>query len=263
MTELPLVLIPGIQGRCEYMQPAVDALSAHFDAITFSLQDSTTLEGYVRQVVDLLASRRIDRAVICGVSFGGVVALRFAAACPDRILALVLASTPAPGWHLKRRHDFYARMPRIFGPLFLAESPWRMRHELAAALPNRRVRRQFKRRVLQTALAAPISFNAMAGRARLMQSIDLRPDCASISAPTLVVTGDAALDHIVPAHGSSEYARLIPGARAAVLERTGHLGSVTRPDAFAALIADFVHDNVGPSESDARVHRGVHRPGAA
>ncbi len=260
---LPLVLIPGIQGRCEYMRPAVDALSAHFDAITFSLEDSTTLDGYVGQVADALAARGIDRAVICGVSFGGVVAARFAAVHPERVLALVLASTPAPGWHLKPRHDFYARMPRIFGPLFLVESPWRMRDELAAAMPNRQVRRRFKRSVLKTALAAPISFKAMAGRARLMQSIDLRPDCTRITAPTLVLTGDAVLDHVVPAHGSSEYAQLIPGARAAVLERTGHLGSVTRPEAFAALIAEFVRDRIASGGSQACVQPDVHHPGAA
>jgi len=260
---LPLVLIPGIQGRCEYMQATVDALSAHFDVVTFSLADSTTLDGYVGQVADALAARRIDRAVICGVSFGGVVAVRFAAVHPERVLALVLASTPAPGWHLKRRHDFYARLPRIFGPLFLVESPWRMRDELAAAMPNPRVRRQFKRGVLKTALAAPISFKAMARRARLMQSIDLRPDCLRIASPTLVLTGDAVLDHVVPVRGSSEYAQLIAGARAAVLERTGHLGSVTRPDAFATLVADFVRDCIGGVGRRTFGQPDVHHPGAA
>ena len=33
----PLVLIPGIQGRWEYMRPAVDALSDYFRVITFPL----------------------------------------------------------------------------------------------------------------------------------------------------------------------------------------------------------------------------------
>jgi len=259
---VPLVLIPGIQGRCEYMQPAMDALAAHFRAVTFSLRDRPTLDGYTQQVVELLDEHRLEQAVICGVSFGGVVAVRFAAAHPDRVLALVLASTPAPGWHLKRRHDLYARLPRIFGPLFLVESPWRMRRELAAALPNRHVRRQFKRRVLETALAAPISFASMAARARLMQTIDLRPDCARITAPTLVVTGDAALDHVVPVHGSSEYARLIAGARAATLERTGHLGSVTRPDAFAEVVAGFVREQVDLEREGAR-EPGLSTPGAA
>ena len=49
------------------------------------------------------------------------------------------------------------------------------------------------------------------------------------------------MDHVVSAT-SSEYLRLIAGARSAVLERTGHLGTMTRPDAFAALVHDFVRN---------------------
>jgi hypothetical protein len=39
-------------------------------------------------------------------------------------------------WRLRRRHEIYSRVPWLFGPLFLAESPWRLRAELAAALPD-------------------------------------------------------------------------------------------------------------------------------
>jgi pimeloyl-ACP methyl ester carboxylesterase len=44
----------------------------------------------------------------------------------------------------------------------------------------------------------------------------------------------------VPVQGSNEYLRLIPHARSAVLASTGHLGSMTRPSEFAALVRDFV-----------------------
>ncbi len=33
----PLVLIPGIQGRWEYLRPAIDALSRTFRVLTFPL----------------------------------------------------------------------------------------------------------------------------------------------------------------------------------------------------------------------------------
>jgi pimeloyl-ACP methyl ester carboxylesterase len=69
---------------------------------------------------------------------------------------------------------------------------------------------------------------------------DACADAARIARPTLLVTGERGLDHVVPVEGSSAgYLRLIPGARAMVLERTGHLGSITRPDAFAAAIHEF------------------------
>lgn len=253
----PLVLIPGIQGRWEYMRPAVDALSAHFRVLTFSLDDATSLDGYVDQVVHALDERNIGRAVILGVSFGGLVALRFAAAYPERTAALVLASTPAPGWHLRPRHLFYARLPWIFGPLFLIESPWRMRAEFAAAFPNVRARRAFRRAALRTVLTAPISLSRMAARARLMSGLDLRADCARITAPTLVVTGERELDHVVPADGSSQYANLIPGARAVMLERTGHLGTITRPDAFSTLMRDFVGAELARPDEVSGAKRGA------
>jgi pimeloyl-ACP methyl ester carboxylesterase len=234
-----LVLIPGIQGRWEYMRPAVDALSRVFRVITFSLE-ADDLDDHVREVHAALAAKGIDRAVICGVSFGGVVAARFAALHPECTSALVLASTPGPGWRLPRRHRLYARLPWLLGPLFLVESPWRMRAELRAAFPGGRARRAFKASVLRTLLRAPISLGHMARRARLIEGTDLRPDCARIVAPTLIITGEPVLDRVVSVEGSRESARLIRGARTETIARTGHLGSVTRPDAFVALVSQFV-----------------------
>jgi hypothetical protein len=34
---------------------------------------------------------------------------------------------------------------------------------------------------------------------------------------------------------------LIPGAQYYRLERTGHLGLITRPDTYASVVGDFVH----------------------
>lgn len=235
-----LVLIPGIQGRWEYMRPAVEALSAHFRVLTWSLGDANSLDDYVDQVARTLDDNHVDRAVICGVSFGGLIALRFAAVHSERTAALVLASTPQPQLHLRRRHQLYTRLPWIFGPLFLAEAPWRLRAEIAAALPDVRARWRFKSAGLRTLFSAPLSFSRMAARGRLISTTDLRADCSRVAASTLVVTGERQLDHVVPVDGASEYARLIPGARSVVLERTGHLGSITRPQAFAAVVAEFV-----------------------
>jgi pimeloyl-ACP methyl ester carboxylesterase len=79
----------------------------------------------------------------------------------------------------------------------------------------------------------------MARRARMITAIDTAASCAQITAPTLIVTGERALDHVVPVDGSVGYVSLIRRARAVVLERTGHLGSITRPDAFSAIVRDF------------------------
>src|SRR5581483_1843906 len=131
-------------------------------------------------------ARGIDRAVICGISFGGVVALHFAAEHPDRTAALVLASTPGPTFHLRPRHATYARRPWLFAPLFVAEIPRRFRREFAAAIPDRSARVRFVLRMARTLLSAPVSFRRMGARARLIGALDCRDVCARVAAPTLV-----------------------------------------------------------------------------
>src|SRR4029077_19749375 len=114
----------------------------------------------------------VDRAAICGISYGGLPALKFAATRPGRTAALILASTPGPHFHLRPRHVVYTRWPRVFGPLFALETPRRLAPELRAAFPNRGERWRFRLTQLRTAATAPISFGAMAARARAIESDD-------------------------------------------------------------------------------------------
>jgi pimeloyl-ACP methyl ester carboxylesterase len=85
----------------------------------------------------------------------------------------------------------------------------------------------------------------MAARGRLLSHLDVHEDCAQITVPTLVVTGERGLDYVVPVDGSSAYAHLIRGAESAIIERTGHLGIMTRPDAFARIVGHFIHRRIG------------------
>jgi pimeloyl-ACP methyl ester carboxylesterase len=80
----------------------------------------------------------------------------------------------------------------------------------------------------------------MAERSALVGLRASTDDCARVSAPTLVVSGEPALDRIVPADGTSDYLRLIPGARGARIEDSGHLGYITKPDVFAGIVKSFL-----------------------
>lgn len=245
-----LVFVPGIQGRWEYQRAAIDALAASFRVITFSLSDEPAartehdtahvLDSYVSQISRALDYAGASQAVICGVSFGGAVALRFAARYPERTAALVLVSTPGPGWRLRPRHEVYARRPLIYGPLFLLETPFRVRREVAIAIPSSRGRWRFSLDQLRTLLQAPLSLTRLAARARLLGNGQRAAECAAITAPTLIIHGEPRLDHVVDVEGTTEYGRLIRGARITMLEDTGHLGSITRPKAFAEAVRRFV-----------------------
>jgi 3-oxoadipate enol-lactonase len=246
----PLVLVPGIQGRSEWIRPAVDALAASARVLTLHLCGERGagqrqgrdygIDDEAGRIARLLDERRIDRAAIGGISFGGLIALRFAARHPDRTAALILASTPGPGFRLSRRHQLYVKAPRLFGPLFVAQSPWRVGAEILAALPTWSGRSRFVLFQAGCLIRAPLSPSRMARRAVLIGRYDCAADARMVSAPTLVVTGEPALDYVVSAAGTSKYVELIAGARHVVLDRTGHLGSITRPHDFAAAVQEFL-----------------------
>ena len=85
-TGTPVVLVPGIQGRWEWTQPAVDALSQRCRVITFSLADEPTsgaafdeasgFDCYLRQIKDALDVTGVKSAVICGISYGSFMTVR-------------------------------------------------------------------------------------------------------------------------------------------------------------------------------------------
>jgi pimeloyl-ACP methyl ester carboxylesterase len=246
----PLVVVPGIQGHWKYSRGLVDALAHWHRVITFSLGDERDARGHAGPAIDRFADQvqtaldrlQIEEAVIAGVSFGGLVALRFAASHASRTRALVMISAPGPHWHLRPRHDVYARVPWLFGPVFLAEAPFRLRREVKAALPGWPARFKYLREQVHTIATAPVSLSRMAARARLIASYDRVADCRVIATPSLIVQGDEALDHVTGSGGTAEYAGLIAGARLVRMPNTGHLGSVTRADECAAIVHGFLVD---------------------
>ena len=225
-TGAPLVVVPGLPGSWRFIAPAVHALSASFRVLTFSLGPECTIDSDVERIVAGLAERRLDRAVICGISLGGLVALRFAARYPDRTAALVLVSSPGPGAQLRPRHRLYLRAPWLFGPVFALETPLLLRRELHGSQ-------------LLALVRAPISFSKIAKRARLIEATDIAADCARVTAPTLVVTGEPPLDEVVPVENTMEYVTAIRGATHVMLKGTGHLGTITHAPEFATLVSAF------------------------
>lgn len=245
----PIVVIPGAQGRWEWMKPAIDALAARCRVITFSLADergcgahfdpATGFDCYVEQVREAMDSRGIERAAICGVSYGGLIAAVFAARHPERVSSLVLVSALPPSWTPDNRVRFYLRAPTLLTPLFMIASA-RLYREIAAATPG--VLPGIVAAVAHgwRALTHMFSPGRMARRVRLIEGVQARDELTRLEVPTLIVTGEATLDRVMPVRRTREYLEIWPTARIVTLEHTGHLGLITRPDEFTGIVAPFV-----------------------
>jgi len=100
-------------------------------------------------------------------------------------------------------------------------------------------------------LSAPTSPATMGRRIESIRHVNFT-DGGPVAAPTLILAGEDGLDRTVPPETSRRYCELIPQAEFRTLERTGHLGTVTRPDTFAAEVVAFVDRACGTGVSRER-----------
>lgn len=227
------------------MGSALDALARRCRTISYSLRDvaaepEAALEEFASQLDAILDRAGLASTAIAGISFGGLIAIHYAATRPQRTAALLLVSAPSPAWKPSNTHTRYMRRPWISAPLFAASSYARLSAEIAAAIPERSARLRFYARQTSRICAAPALPGSMATRGRLLADVNLSAECTRITAPSLVISGEPALDRVVPVESTREYLHLIPGAQYAMMRGTGHLGLVTKPELFAGIVSGFV-----------------------
>jgi pimeloyl-ACP methyl ester carboxylesterase len=186
-------------------------------------------------LVSVLDAAGVDRATLCGVSFGGAVALETAVAHPGRVSALVAVCcavdwSDVPTSLVTRIEEADAAAEA--GDLDLATELelriWVDGEGRTVPVDDgvRERVRAMNRRALE--LASQGHGDAV----WLDPPVEQR--LAQIACPTLVVAGE----HDVPfmTDGCRRIAAAIPGARFAMVEGAAHLPPLERPDAFAALV---------------------------
>ena len=206
-----------------------------------------SLAALGEEALAVLDAARAERAHVCGISIGGLVALWLAIHAPERVDRLVLANTAArigtpEGWS-QRVHDVRA------GGLQSLVAPTLERW----LLPATRLEQPGRAAALGTGLGKT-SEEAYLGCCEVLRDTDLFRSLSSVSAPALVLVGSADLA-TTPADGDA-LARGIPGAELASLE-AAHLSNVDRPAAFNARVGAFLVGASGAEADAARRSRGM------
>ncbi len=190
------------------------------------------LDDHVSDLIGLLDHAGIGRAVLVGVSIGGLIAEGLALRAPDRVDGLVLCCTaPRMGepsmWSTRietaRREGLAPLadpiMERWFSPRFRAERP--------DALSG------WRNLFLRT------DPEGYANSCATLRDTDLSAAIAAIAVPTLIVAGDADLAAPVELVRNN---LAIPQARLEVLPGVGHIPSIEQPVVLAGLISDFLKE---------------------
>ncbi len=188
-----------------------------------------TRDDYAAAVVAAMDALDIDRAHICGLSLGGVVAIALHSAAPDRCASLILADTFALHPDGKEIFERSEATSRTIGMRALAEAR-------AGALLGANAVPDLHREVIET--MSEIHPTAYVLGARAVWMADQRDRASAIDVPTLVLVGEE--DTITPPALSRELARLIPDAAMQTIPAAGHLANIEQPMIFNAAIDAFL-----------------------
>jgi 3-oxoadipate enol-lactonase len=189
-----------------------------------------SVERFGEDFYGVLRAAGVERAVIVGLSMGGMAAQALAAAHPDVVEALVLADTTcwygetaAQDWEpravaaeekgLASLLDF--QLTRWFSDRTHAERPDLIEHARRVFLAN--------------------DVAAYAASCRALGAMDLRGEVDGIRCPTLILVGEE--DYATPPAMAEELHRRIAGSELVVLPGVRHLSAVEAPT--------VVNDHIG------------------
>lgn len=170
-------------------------------------------------------------AIVCGISWGGTVALELSRRHPALVPALVLADTYA-GWKGSLpESEVAARVAtaeeQLAGPRDGSAFAWGL---FAGEPPAEHV-------PLLRELAAAARPATLRAQLAIMASTDLREMLPRIAVPTLLVWGDR--DARSPLAVARELERAIPGSSLVVLRDCGHLSNMEQPESFNRAVREF------------------------
>jgi len=197
-----------------------------------------TLDSAVEDVVALLDDRGIERAALLGASMGGVIALKTAAAHPDRVSRLVIASSAPCLTHHGRR------VLEMLQDMLLYAPPDRTGAALMTLAFAPPFHEKFPGFVTEADRLYGIDGVDLPGTAlqveHLIEGWDLRPALPSIDVPALVLAGDR--DPVVAPEETAELAAKLPRAELIRLPHAAHSVLAEGGEPVLARVSAFLEE---------------------
>jgi 3-oxoadipate enol-lactonase len=193
--------------------------------------EGPSLEDYVADIHQVVATRCERPAIVLGLSFGGMLAQRYALTHARHVAGLVLCGCTA-GFSaevrplLRERGDAALR-----GGMAAVVEPTIERWFTAAFRADPRVQEVRARLLADDASNWHAAWQAIS-------HFDALPRLKEIAVPTLVVAGDC--DAATPLAAAASLAAAIPNARLATVAGAPHMMQIESADAFNATVSEFL-----------------------
>lgn len=194
---------------------------------------AVTFESYVDSVLNALQAAKIEKAIWCGLSMGGYLALRMYERTPEQCRALILCDTKAGA-------DGNEAKIKRWGAI---QSLQKSRSEFVAAQWGALVGESSKSNsALKVKFEEIVGNVPDAGIATGLVALATRTDSTEvlpkIAVPSLIIVGEE--DKVTPVSEAQLMAKNISGSQLKILAQTGHLSNLEAPQKFNDCLSEFL-----------------------
>ncbi len=242
----PVVLVHGFPLGRALWDPLVADLRDSCRVVTYDLRHhgetggadvATSMEDFADDLLGVIDSLDLPRAVVGGLSMGGYAILQAVRKAPARFRALLLfdtRATPDTEEARKGRFETAARVRRDGPDAFVAAfveklvspSTWTGKPQVVEAVRSMAAR------------------STAAGIARTLEALADRPSYVevlpAIDVPTLVVVGED--DGITPPAMAELIASGVRGSKLVTVPQAGHVSPIERPDVVGPAVRGFLRE---------------------
>jgi pimeloyl-ACP methyl ester carboxylesterase len=205
---------------------------------TTVIAGKTLLEDFAHDLAEFLDALKVDQIVLCGLSMGGQIVFEFYRLFPQRVNALILADTFAQLDSEEGRRKRLEGADRLvqegMGPYADENLPKMVSKSTITNRPSA------ANHVLEMMRAAHPEGAAAAMRGR-SERRDYTPLLSEIAVPTLVVVGSE--DEFTPVSDAEFMHQRIPNSHLVVIDDTGHMPNLERPDVFNRAVIEFLEQS--------------------
>lgn len=233
-----LVMAHGLGCDLHLWDAVLPHLPQQLRVITYDLRGHGTSDhpegpysmgALVRDAETLIEALGLREVAFLGLSLGGLIAQGLAAKRLDLVRVLILSNT-AP--KIGTRQIWQDRIALLEEQGLAALAPNMAERWFTRAFRAENLHQPFMARVLAS------DPKGYAAAAAAIAGADFLTPTAALRLPVLAIAG--AEDGSTPPDLMREMADMIPGARFALMRKSGHLPPIDSPAEYAALIGDFL-----------------------